>query len=145
MEASEIDQLKKDVELLKTKQGIPTEIKSDDNLARLSVSIDSLIEIFKEANEELKMDTHDAVLVGEKLDKSIDSLDKMEVQNEKIAKGVVAVADMIEELQVGGTVHKKIPELKHIKEEPSSEATKPLPQLNLPPDEKKKGFLNFKI
>ena len=152
---SEIEKLKKDIDMLKKKQGIeePKEDHMGENISRLSRSINSLLKVFQEASEELKMDTHDAVLVSEKLDKIIERLDKVEVQNEKIAKGLVAVADMVEELQSGPLPRERLPLPKPKPIQPPSRPMpgpqpQPLPQsqYGMPkPEEKKKNFLNFKI
>ncbi len=156
---SEIEKLKKDIDMLKRKQGIeePKENHMDESNARLSRSINSLLKVFQEASEELKMDTHDAVLVSEKLDKIIDRLDKVEVQNEKIAKGLVAVADMVEELQSGPLPRERLPFPKPKPIQPPTSRPGPSmpgpqpqplpqPQYGMPrPEEKKKNFLNFKM
>ena len=159
---SEIEKLKKDIDMLKRKQGIeePKEDHMGENISRLSRSINSLLKVFQEASEELKMDTHDAVLVSEKLDKLIDRIDKVEMQNEKIAKGLVAVADMIEDLQPGQRLPLSRPK-------PIQPPSRPMPGPSMPPEsqpgpqsqswpkqqygmptkpeEKKKNFLNFKM
>ena len=158
MDASEINKIKKDIDMLKKKQGIeePRENTLQESMSRLARSINALLKVFQEASEELKTDTHDAVLVSEKLDKIIDRLDKVEIQNEKIAKGLVAVADMVEELQSSPLQRERmsLPKPKPI-QPPSSrpgpsmpKPTQPLPQspYSMPqPEEKKKNFLNFKI
>ena len=85
----DVENLRKEVDMLKKQLGDPSESK---DLVR---AIKSLNQIFAEAHEDLKIDTHDAVLVGDKIDRIIGRLEKIEIQNEKIAKGIVAVADMI--------------------------------------------------
>ncbi|MBN2368263.1 hypothetical protein JXC34_04545 [Candidatus Woesearchaeota archaeon] len=160
----EVDKLKKEIEMLKKKQGIDEPEHKDsmkDSMVILSRSINSLIQIFKEASEDLKMDTHDAVLVSQKLDSILDRLEKIETQNEKIAKGIVAVADMMEDMpknmplpQRASPVPKPMPEPYNFQNQPGhqmpqpmqSQQTQPLPSYNLPrQDDKKKGFLSFKI
>ena len=98
------------------------------------------------------MDSHDAVLVAQKLDSILDRLDKVETQNEKIAKGIVAVADMIDELNPKPKMHmaprqyiqQNLPQ-QQPSQPPPSDQPQQLPSYNLPPEEKKKNFLNFKI
>ncbi|MEM4397767.1 MAG: hypothetical protein QW757_04050, partial [Candidatus Woesearchaeota archaeon] len=102
-----LDSLKKEIDMLRTKPSLTKEEiykpnEHDDTkevMLSLSKSMNSLIRIFKEASEEMKLDSHDAVLVSDKLDKLIDKLDKIETQNEKIAKGIIAIADMVEEMK----------------------------------------------
>jgi len=127
---------------------------NDDNLKKhmytLSTSINSLIQIFKEASNDLKMDTHDAVLVSQKIDKLIDRIEKIEKQNEKIAKGIVAVADMIEELHSEEEVYHEEEE-DMLRKQPrytqsrTSSQPRPLPSYPAPQQQQRKSFLdNFK-
>jgi len=144
----EIEKLKKEINNLKKSQA--PDDSSDalkSSMMNLSRSINSLLQVFKQAHEDLKMDTHDAVLVTQKLDKLIERLDKIELQNEKIAKGIVAVADMVEEIQAASSIEKRSSVLHNLDTaQPQSQQTQPLPSYNLPPQEdKKKNFLNFKI
>jgi hypothetical protein len=45
------------------------------------------------------MEEHDSALVSERIGPLFDKIENLEKQNEKIAKGIVAVADMIKELK----------------------------------------------
>ena len=155
----EVEKLRREIDFLKRKQGIAeTQDNDDAKAAMLSVSksINSLIRIFKDASEDLKMDTHDAVLVTQKLDRIVERLDKIEVQNEKIAKGIVAIADMIEDLQTGYAQKKQVSSSMMSGQPPSPQPPqgqfpqpsmpRPLPSYDIPPQEdKKKGFMSFKI
>jgi hypothetical protein len=153
----DMDKMRREIDFLKKKQGIvdepPQNNDMKDSMIQLSRSLSSLTRIFKEASEEMKMDTHDAVLVSQKIEKIIERLEKIEAQNEKIAKGVVAVADMIEEMhtdrlpkQQGFQTRMPSPIPQSMSQPQSSFEPKPLPTYNMPPeDEKKKTFLNFKI
>ncbi|MBT3721456.1 hypothetical protein HN789_02795 [archaeon] len=125
---------------------------SNEDLAK---SINSLIKIFAEASDDLKMDTHDAVLVTQKLDKIVERLERIEIQNEKIAKGIVAIADMVEDAEGINSLPRQSLRSSSKPSIPSSippsanqfNGTKPLPTLNMPrePEQKKKSFLNFKM
>lgn len=155
---SESIKLRNQIDMLKNEK-----LSSFDNKEDLAKSINSLIKLFAEASEDMKMDTHDAVLVSEKLDKIIERLDKIEIQNEKIAKGIVALADMVEDINVDGSLLPKQPTFKPSRpptsindrpspsipppSQPSSGGIKPLPTYDLPEqkEEKKKPFLNFKM
>jgi chromosome segregation ATPase len=150
----DMDKMRREIDFLKKKQGIvdepPQNNEIRDSMAQLSRSLSSLTRIFKEASEEMKMDTHDAVLVSQKIEKIIERLEKIEAQNEKIAKGIVAVADMIEEIHTDRlpkqTFQSRMPSPIPQQMSQSSFEPKPLPTYNMPPeDEKKKTFLNFKI
>ncbi len=150
--SDEMDKMRREIDILKKKQGITDEPQNNEmkeSMTMLSKSLGSLTKIFKEASEEMKMDTHDAVLVSQKLDRMLDRLDKIEAQNEKIAKGVVAVADMIEEMQADRLPRQYYPNRMPAQTQQQTQQpfeTKPLPTYNMPPeDEKKRPFLNFKI
>ena len=119
-----IQKLEKDLKELKAKymnnkktDSFATEGQDSAHLRQsmmdLSKSINSLLGVFKEAAEDLKLDTHDAVLVSEKLDGIITRLEKVEIQNEKIAKGIVAVADILEELETKITEENNKPKIQN--------------------------------
>jgi chromosome segregation ATPase len=154
--SDEVDKMRREIDTLRRKQGLVDTDNSDERAAisSLSKSINSLTRIFKDASEDLKMDTHDAVLVAQKLDKILERLDKVEVQNEKIAKGIVAIADMIEDMQVGQRRPMPQQQMQYSQQGiPSPQPQmmqggmpKPLPTYDIPPqEEKKKGFMSFKI
>ena len=63
----------------------------------LNQSINSLVGLFKEAAESMKMEEKEADIVANKLDPIMERLDMIIDQNKKIAKGIVAIADMVEE------------------------------------------------
>ena len=154
----EVDKLRREIDMLKRKQGVidaTNETNDKEAMVSLSKSIGSLIRVFKEASEDLKLDTHDAVLVSQKLDKIIERLDKVEVQNEKIAKGIVAIADMVEDVQAGNAQRKAAPQQRMMPSQPPSpmpqmqgmmqSEPQPLPSYNIPPQEEKKRSFSFKI
>lgn len=68
-----------------------------DSIDNLNDSIHSLIKLFKEATEELKMDEHDSELMEQRISPVMKKIKSLEEQNEKIARGIVAVADMLKE------------------------------------------------
>ncbi|MFH2021404.1 MAG: hypothetical protein ABIJ34_08390 [archaeon] len=139
----ETDKLRSEIDRLKKKN------EPEGSTEDLTRAINSLIKIFAEASEDLKIDTHDAVLVGQKLDGIMDRLEKIEIQNEKIAKGIVAVADMVEEYSAGRvSMPRDARQMKRSTSQPSqmNSMPKPLPSYDMPrEDEKKKGMFNFKI
>lgn len=146
----DMDKLRKEISMLKNRPSLSRDEiykanEHDDTkevMLSLSKSMNYLIRIFREASEEMKHDEHDAVLIADKIDKIIDRLDKLETQNEKIAKGIIAVADMLEELKQR-QIQRPIPspQMQPINQMPQP---KPLPSYQMPQEEKKKGF-SFKI
>jgi chromosome segregation ATPase len=147
----EMEKLRREIEILKQRQGISPRDDNDQraSMVALSKSINSLIRVFKEASDEMKMDTHDAVLVTQKLDKIVDRLEKIEIQNEKIAKGIVAIADMVEDLQAApkqAPSTRTPPAMPYQQNVSQTPQPKPLPTYNVPQgEERKKSFLNFKM
>ena len=66
-----------------------------DAMDDLTKAINSLVDLFKVASEELKLEEHDSVLINEKISPLLRKINDLEQQNEKIAKGIVALADMM--------------------------------------------------
>jgi DNA repair ATPase RecN len=139
-----------DDELFRVKKDIDAIKDSSISANELAKALNSLTRIFEEASEDLKMDTHDAVLVSEKLEKIQSRLEKVEIQNEKIAKGIVALADMLEEMNSRVSrppqqYSRPMSSAPPSPVSPGSPAPRPLPSYNMPKqaDEKKKPFLSF--
>jgi len=63
----------------------------------LNNSISTLISLFKNITEELKAGEHGTDFLEEQLSPLIKRLNSLEEQNEKIARGIVAVADLLKE------------------------------------------------
>ncbi len=71
-----------------------------ESIDNLNNSINSLMKLFKEATEQLKMEEHDSEVVDKKISPVMQKITTLEEQNEKIARGIVAVADMLKERQI---------------------------------------------
>ncbi|NTV23972.1 MAG: hypothetical protein HGA85_06410 [Nanoarchaeota archaeon] len=160
-----MENMKKDLDFLKRRMPEPENDKDNlrESVESLSRSMGTMMKIFKEASADMKMDTHDAVLVSQRLDKILDRLDKIETQNEKIAKGIVAIADMIEELQRSSAqparpsyqqpmmpIQPQMPQRDQNVMSPGNMMSqgieaKPLPTYNLPREEERKKAFSFKI
>jgi DNA repair exonuclease SbcCD ATPase subunit len=151
---SESEKLRNQINMLNNER---RPYSSNEDLAK---SINSLIRLFAEASQEMKMDTHDAVLVGQKIDRIIDRLEKIEIQNEKIAKGIVALADMIEDINFESSSLPKQTVFSQRAQSLTDDRTppplpskiipgqaKPLPTYDISQqaEERKKPFLNFKM
>jgi len=93
----EVLKLKKDVEQIKRNpfQAYASEdlIESINNLTK---AINALLELFKTAAEEMKLEEKEAETIGKKIDPLFSKIDLLVDQNQKIAKGIVAIADMLE-------------------------------------------------
>ncbi len=65
----------------------------------LSGNLDTLLNLFKEASEDMKKEERESESVAKKLDPLMEKLDMVIDQNKKIAKAILSVADMIREAQ----------------------------------------------
>ena len=98
----EILKLKKDISKLRGKA--PPEVLEEDRTERildtmekLSDSIENLNDIFNSTAEDIKLEERSEDLYMKKLEPLFDKVNKLIEQNEKIAKGMVALADMVNE------------------------------------------------
>lgn len=91
---TEIDRLKKKAE--KESFSSKSFRSSVDNLKQ---SIDSLMDLFKEATESMKAEEKAEEEVSKKIMPLLARMDDIEEQNRKIAEGIVTVADMVSELK----------------------------------------------
>jgi hypothetical protein len=103
----EIKRLKDEVKRLKS--GTYSQ-ELEGSIGNLTNSINSLLKIFGQAYNDMKMDEHDSLLLSERIEPLIAKLDHVLEQNEKIAKGIVAVADMVTDLQTKQRIAEKVSE-----------------------------------
>ena len=68
-----------------------------ETIKELNTNISNLFNLFKEAAEEMKLEESEAKMVAEKMKPMMQKFDTLIDQNEKIAKGIVAVADMVKD------------------------------------------------
>jgi hypothetical protein len=149
---NDVLKLRQEVKMLKRQLGVQDHTSGHHgDVSELTGAIKSLNSIFSEAAQELKIDTHDAVLVAEKLDKILSRLEKVEIQNEKIAKGIVALADMLEEVKMNQRNQpSRMPQMSSrpvpgIPPPATPQGAKPLPSYNIPEQkQERKGMFNFK-
>ncbi len=91
-------QVKKEVEQIK-KDPFAAYSEKDEivkAMQDLTKTLSSLNNIFEKAADELKLEERSTETIGKKLDPLFEKLDLLIDQNKKIAKGLVAVADMLE-------------------------------------------------
>ncbi len=158
----EVLELKKQVEEIKADPLGSTASGREmvDAMKRLSSSINELLDLFRTAVEEMKLEEKESDILVDRLDPMFEKMDTLIDQNQKIAKGIIAVADLIKE-------EKAMHEMPRISR-PSFSQPEPLPEPEfmpraspslrpslgvsmgpppgpLPPlPEKKKGMFSFK-
>ncbi|MBI2147710.1 hypothetical protein HYU19_04495 [Candidatus Woesearchaeota archaeon] len=94
----------------------------EDSMNRLSKSMDALVSLFKTATCQMEEENKEAEETAKKFDPVVDKLNVLIDQNQKIAKGMVALADLLEEQQ------------KHLAAlPPSPRPAAPLPPPPIPP------------
>jgi len=91
----ELSELKKKAANVDPSTGLPKQTLS--SLENLNRSINSLLGLFQTATEELKLEERDETLVAKQLKPIAEKVDILLDQNEKIAKAIVAIADMVKE------------------------------------------------
>ncbi len=102
------------------------------SIDNLNKSLNVMLEVFKQAAEDMKLDEHDSQMIAKQMGPINEKLDKLVDQNQKIAKGIVAVADMIKEkLEDLESSHKRLPPLKPLGPLPSPSAP-PSPAPGIP-------------
>ena len=99
LSSKEVSELKQDVDYLKKNPlGGSKEGKSLlSGIEKLNENIGQLIEIFKEASDMMKAEEREADVILKRIQPIESKLEELSDQNQKIAKGILAVADMVSE------------------------------------------------
>ena len=97
----EVLQMKRDLESLKRNplSGIDSGSDLITSMNNLTKAINSLIELFQKAAEEIRLEDRSSEAIVKKVEPLFEKIDMLVDQNKKIAKGIVAVADMLEAKQ----------------------------------------------
>lgn len=95
----EVLELKKQVEEMKQHPfGTSHEGKDMlDAIKKLSDSMDRLTGLFEEAAEQMKLEEREAEMISKRIEPLFGQMNDLVEQNRKIAKGIIAVADMVKE------------------------------------------------
>ncbi len=103
MPQQSFSKLKEDLENLKKKTADEdfSNVKEDlkDAMGKLSNSLNTVIDLFKTATEEMKEEEHEQKVLSKNISPMMEKLDNIIDQNEQIAKGIVAVADMVTKMK----------------------------------------------
>ncbi len=95
---SRISDVERDLDVLKrSKSGNASNDELQDSIETLSKNIEMMMKVFRLAVDEIKLEEHDEDTVSKRLEPIMGKLNELTQQNEKIADGVVAVADMLKE------------------------------------------------
>lgn len=92
----DILELKEELRSLKAK---PTEKNLTISMVELSTKLDRLIEIFEQAQEELKVEEGAGLSWQEKMKPLMERMDKVLEQNSEIARGLVGLSDQLNEVK----------------------------------------------
>lgn len=126
MPYSEIKELKKQIASLQGKDNVDAGslLKSVTGLTK---SMDSMLQLFKSAAEEMKLEEQEEKALSQQIRPLMDKLDEIIEQNKIIAEGMVAVSDLVKERLPGSEPHEdwKFPEMSKKSE------TKPLEQSDI--------------
>lgn len=97
LSSKEVSELKQDVDYLKKNPlGGSREGKTLlESIEKLNENISQLIEIFKEAGDQAKAEERESDVIVNKIEPIVRKLDELSDQNQKIAKGILAIVDMI--------------------------------------------------
>jgi hypothetical protein len=96
MPYSEVAELKKQLKVLQEKKTNEGE-QLINSMTTLTRSMDSMLQLFKTAVDEMKIEEHEETALTENLKPLMDRLDEIVEQNKIIAEGMVAISDLIKE------------------------------------------------
>ncbi len=91
--------LKKELDNLKKNplEGSESGENLQASIDNLNKSLNVMLEVFKQAADDMKLEEHDSETVVKQIGPITDKIDTLIDQNQKIAKGIVAIADMVKE------------------------------------------------
>ncbi len=92
-------QLKKELERIKKNplEGSDSGDNLQGSIDNLNKSLNIMLEVFKQAAEDMKLEEHDTTMVSKQIGPINEKIETLIDQNQKIAKGIVAIADMVKE------------------------------------------------
>ncbi|MFH1641644.1 MAG: hypothetical protein ABIC04_01965 [Nanoarchaeota archaeon] len=95
MPYKEIVMLKKEIENIKKKAGDTSSTELINSMAKLTKSMDSMLQLFRTAAEEMKAEKSSEEKFADRLEPLVDKLAEVINQNKIIAEGMVAIADIV--------------------------------------------------
>lgn len=133
LSSKEVSELKQDVDYLKKNPfgGLKSGRSLQESIEKLNENIEMLIEIFKEASEQVKAEERESDVLIKRIMPMEQKLDELSDQNQKIAKGILAVADMVaaKEQEKPRPVQQQRPPQQS---QPQQMIPRPMPQIQQP-------------
>ncbi|MBW2975265.1 hypothetical protein KY366_06105 [Candidatus Woesearchaeota archaeon] len=99
MPYKEIINLEKRLAELEQKKGGPSSKELLSSMSSLTKSMNNMLQLFSSAAEEMKIEEKEEHALTIKLDPLTKKIENLESQNKTIAEGLVAIADMVQELK----------------------------------------------
>jgi len=93
----EIQRLKEEISKLKGGQPVESDKELKRAVVGLSEKIESMNEILEAASQDLREEDKEAEIIKDKIDPIMNKMAEIAEQNEKIAKGLVAINDIVGE------------------------------------------------
>lgn len=103
----DIIELREELRRLRAK---PSERTLQISMVELAGKVDKLIDIFSDAMEQIRVE-EGGLTFQEKMKPVLNRMEKILEQNSQIAEGIVALADMVNEIKPGGSTVSHEPEL----------------------------------
>lgn len=97
LSSKEVSELKQDIDYLKKNPlgGTKSGKSLQESIDKLNTNMELLIEIFKEASDQMKAEERESDVILKRIQPLENKLEELSEQNQKIAKGILAVADMV--------------------------------------------------
>src|SRR3989338_5279375 len=99
MPYKEIVALKKQIEELRQRTGDTDSRQLLVSMANLTKSMSNMLQLFKTAAEEMKLEQREEEAIGKKIGPLVEKVNELGEQNKTIAEGMVAIADMVREMK----------------------------------------------
>jgi uncharacterized phage infection (PIP) family protein YhgE len=97
-----ISKIRKDLEELRGTNPAGAGISDlKDSIEKLSYNLENMLSVFEAASEEMKLEDRETEAIAKRIDPLLEKLDMIIDQNKKIAQGIVAVADIVNEMKSG--------------------------------------------
>ena len=136
--SKEVSELKQDVDYLKKNPlgGMKSGKNLQESIDKLNENIQTLIEIFKESSEMMKAEERESEVIIKRIQPIERQLAELSDQNQKIAKGILAVADMVSEREEKPRMMERpMPQMQRpmpSMQPPSMPRPMPMPQMQIP-------------